>query len=319
MGALLEVGTGFHPELTGRENVFVNGPHPGHVAARDRDAVRRDRRFRRRGGFLDTPLKRYSSGMELRLAFAVAAHVQPPILAVDEVLAVGDAEFREKCLGPCRSCGVAGRTVVFVSHDLAAMAQLCTRTIWLEEGKVVRDGPTTEVLAAYLEANISQTLAVNLAPRGGGPVDVLSLELVDERGSRLQTARRDRPFGVRMRFRLKSALSQLDLAFWLVNRRGVRTIDESYSDTGNPALATEPGVYEVRMQVPPALASEDYNLGVWFGAGNDTYFHEEVMAFRLWPGPEDPGDWEHRARAAQPGVSWTVAQLQEADAPELSS
>src|SRR5919109_1464285 len=146
VGALLEVGTGFHPELTGRENVYLNGAILG-MSKRDIQA-RFDTivEFAGVGRFIDTPLKRYSSGMQLRLAFAVAAHLEPDVVVVDEVLAVGDVEFQRRCLGKMSELTGSGRTVVFVSHDVGALGRLCPRAIWLEAGRVVSDGDTQSVL-----------------------------------------------------------------------------------------------------------------------------------------------------------------------------
>ena len=166
VGALLEVGTGFHPELTGRENVFLNGVVLGmsrrEIDRRFDDIVE----FAGVERFLDTPLKRYSSGMYLRLAFAVAAHIDPDILVVDEVLAVGDAEFQRRCLGRMSEFGREGRTVVFVSHDTGAVGQLCRRAIWLEHGKVRDDGSVESVLAAYLRDVVSETAVARSKPVG---------------------------------------------------------------------------------------------------------------------------------------------------------
>ena len=150
VGSLLEVGTGFHPELSGRDNVFLNGV----ILGMDRGYVRRrfDEivEFAGIGAMIDTPVKRYSSGMYLRLAFAVAAHLEPEILIVDEVLAVGDAEFQKKCVGKMGDVAKGGRTVLFVSHNLDAVQQLCPRTLLLGRGTVVGDGPTADVLQRYL-------------------------------------------------------------------------------------------------------------------------------------------------------------------------
>jgi lipopolysaccharide transport system ATP-binding protein len=147
IGSLLEVGTGFHPELTGRENVFLNGAILGmrrSEIARQFDAIVA---FAETERFVDTPVKYYSSGMYMRLAFAVAAHLEPEILIVDEVLAVGDAAFQRKCLGRMDQVAHGGRTVLFVSHNLDAVRRLCRRTLLLHQGKVEALGPTTEVLA----------------------------------------------------------------------------------------------------------------------------------------------------------------------------
>ena len=155
VGSLLEVGTGFHPELTGRENVFLNGAILGMTKSeieRKFDAIVDFSGVER---FMDTPVKRYSSGMRVRLAFAIAAHLEPEILLVDEVLAVGDAAFQKRCLGKLDEVSKEGRTVIFVSHHMSAIASLCKRAILLKDGQVVMDGPAAEVIDRYLSSNPS--------------------------------------------------------------------------------------------------------------------------------------------------------------------
>jgi len=149
VASLLEVGTGFHPELTGRENIFLNGAILGMSKAEIRKKFAEIVAFAEVERFLDTPVKRYSSGMYVRLAFAVAAHLEPEILVVDEVLAVGDAEFQKKCLGKMKDVATGGRTVLFVSHNLMAVRMLCSRSILLQKGNLVTLGETEPVLAAY--------------------------------------------------------------------------------------------------------------------------------------------------------------------------
>jgi lipopolysaccharide transport system ATP-binding protein len=151
VGSLLEVGTGFHPELTGRENVYLNGAILGMKRREIRAKLPEIAEFSGVEKFLDTPVKRYSSGMHVRLAFSVAAHFEPEIMLVDEVLSVGDAEFQARCLGRMEDIGATGRTVVFVSHQLQAVAQLCDRAILLDQGRVVMDGPSAKVVARYLQ------------------------------------------------------------------------------------------------------------------------------------------------------------------------
>jgi homopolymeric O-antigen transport system ATP-binding protein len=153
VGALLEVGTGFHPELTGRENVFMNGAILGMRRTEIRDKFDEIVSFAGVDRFLDTPVKRYSSGMYVRLAFAVAAHLEAQILLVDEVLAVGDAEFQKKCLGKMHDVSRAGKTVIFVSHAMEAISRLCSRALWLHEGRVRADGAADEVIAGYRDGS----------------------------------------------------------------------------------------------------------------------------------------------------------------------
>lgn len=155
VASLLEVGTGFHPELTGRENIFLNGAILGmprrQILRKFDDIVA----FAEVDKFIDTPVKRYSSGMYLRLAFAVAAHLEPDILVVDEVLAVGDAAFQNKCLGKMQQVGREGRTVLFVSHHMAAVQQLCSRALLMQQGTLAMEGPTEKVISAYLSDAIA--------------------------------------------------------------------------------------------------------------------------------------------------------------------
>src|SRR5690348_16462702 len=151
VSSLLEVGTGFHPELSGRENIFLNGAIIGMRKAEIRRKLDAIVDFAGVERFLDTPIKRYSSGMKVRLAFAVAAHLEPDILVIDEVLAVGDAEFQQKCLGTMASFGQSGRTVLFVSHNLAAVQSLCKRGIVLENGRLTFDGPVDSAIEKYVD------------------------------------------------------------------------------------------------------------------------------------------------------------------------
>src|SRR5687767_9125874 len=173
VASLLEVGTGFHPELTGRENIFLNGA----ILGMTRQEIRRNFdsivEFAEVERFLDTPVKRYSSGMYVRLAFAVAAHLEPDILVVDEVLAVGDADFQKRCLGKMHEVSRGGRTVLFVSHNMAAIQALCSRGIWLDRGSVAADGTAADSIRRYLASSASAA-AANSGPLEVGPaLDVL--------------------------------------------------------------------------------------------------------------------------------------------------
>ncbi|MEX2556628.1 MAG: ABC transporter ATP-binding protein [Actinomycetota bacterium] len=172
VGSLLEVGTGFHPELTGRENVYLNGAILGMKRREIRAKLPEIAEFSGVEKFLDTPVKRYSSGMHVRLAFSVAAHFEPEILLVDEVLSVGDAEFQARCLGRMEDIGATGRTVVFVSHQMQAVAQLCDRALLLEDGRIAMDGPSNEVVARYLQT-VAGTSSSRSWEDGSAPGDDL--------------------------------------------------------------------------------------------------------------------------------------------------
>src|SRR5437660_266586 len=157
IASLLEVGTGFHPELTGRENVYLNGAILGMSRAEISRKFDGIVAFAEIEKFLDTPVKRYSSGMYVRLAFAVAAYLEPEILVVDEVLAVGDAQFQKKCLDKMQDVGRQGRTVFFVSHNMPAVTRLCPRAILLDEGRILRDGASHEIVSTYLRSGLGTT------------------------------------------------------------------------------------------------------------------------------------------------------------------
>jgi lipopolysaccharide transport system ATP-binding protein len=185
-GSLLEVGTGFHPELTGRENVFLNGAILGMRRAEIERKLDEIVEFAGISRFLDMPVKRYSSGMYVRLAFAVAAHLEPEILLVDEVLSVGDQEFQQRCLGRMEEAAHSGRTIVFISHNLAAISALCTRGILLQQGVAVEQGPVDRVLERYL-ASVHEGARISLRARsdrhGDGALRFTGLEVMGSSGA----------------------------------------------------------------------------------------------------------------------------------------
>ena len=189
--SLLEVGTGFHPELTGRENIYLNAAFLGMRRHEIRKIFEQIVEFAGIGGFLDTPVKRYSSGMYVRLAFAVAAHLEPDILIVDEVLAVGDMEFQQRCVGKMEEVSKTGRTVLFVSHNMPVIERFCKRAILLRAGKLVREGDTKSVIKHYADA-CSQRATVALDKRsdrkGAGEIVASWIEILDERGIRIPNA-----------------------------------------------------------------------------------------------------------------------------------
>jgi homopolymeric O-antigen transport system ATP-binding protein len=183
MGTLLEVGTGFHPELSGRENVFLSGAILGmskcEIVRKFDEIVA----FAEVDKFIDTPLKHFSTGMQMRLAFAVAAQLEPDILLVDEVLAVGDLEFQKKCLGKMSEVSKGGRTIVFVSHQMSQIRRLCERVIWVDRGVIKQDGPALEVISAYERASTERSEANSLAETFGQGIQFVKWELVGGDGA----------------------------------------------------------------------------------------------------------------------------------------
>ena len=223
VGSILEVGTGFHPELTGRENTYLNGAILGmkrrEITAKFDEIVE----FSGIGKFIDTPVKRYSSGMYVRLAFAVAAHLDPEVLIIDEVLAVGDYEFQQRCMGRIEDISTSGRTVIFVSHDMQAITRLCTRAYWLDGGRVMAEGASGDVVAAYLQgasgSRAETSFDVDQAP-GTDAVRLLSARVVDATGDTVQTVDVREPFGIELQFVVLGETGPLFPKLKLANDRG---------------------------------------------------------------------------------------------------
>lgn len=204
VGSLLEVGTGFHPELTGRENIMLMGAVLGMRRAEIQRKFDDIVEFAGTGQFLDTPVKRYSSGMFMRLAFSVAAHLDPEILLVDEVLAVGDAQFQKKCLGRMEDLGHSGRTVIFVSHSMPSVLRLCPRVILLDQGELVADGRASEVIRHYLDSGFGSTAERTWPTPEEAPGDdvmrLKSVRVVREDGTSGEEVDIERPVGIEVQY-----------------------------------------------------------------------------------------------------------------------
>jgi ABC-type polysaccharide/polyol phosphate transport system ATPase subunit len=302
--ALLEVGTGFHPELTGRENVYLNGAILG-MSRKDTD-----RRFDEIVSFagverfIDTPVKRYSSGMYLRLAFSVAAHLEPDIMVVDEVLAVGDAEFQARSLGRMEAAESEGRTVVFVSHNLDAISRLCSRAIWLDQGQIAAEGDTGDVVEAYLSAQVQQAAEVGFISDPHGSVILRDTRVVDSTGRPFEFIKRDERFSVEVRFSVRHAVPGLDVGIYIAARRGGEVINEGWFDTARHR-PTDPGEYVARLDVPSILNVGEYIVGVWIGTMYETLVdHPTAAAFRLEGNTSD-----RPKRAVVLGLPWTVTRV----------
>ena len=259
MGSLLEVGTGFHPELTGRENVFLNGAILGmrrrEIAAKFDDIVD----FSGTGRFVDTPVKRYSSGMYVRLAFAVAAFLEPEILLVDEVLAVGDAEFQRRCLGRMEDMGESGRTVVFVSHNMQTIVQLCDRAILLDGGRMVSDGNSADVVAEYLQSGLGSSSYREWpdddAAPGDGVARLRFARIVGEDGEQLNSADARARVGVEIGYRVLRPEPATFAKLKVTDRRG--DIAFNALDTRTAELQVSvPGEYVATAWLPGNLLNE---------------------------------------------------------------
>ena len=253
VAALLEVGTGFHPELSGRENIFLNGAILGMRKAEIESKFDEIVAFAEVEKFIDTPVKHYSSGMGLRLGFAVAAHLEPEILVVDEVLAVGDASFQQKCIGKMGDVAKQGRTVLFVSHNMAAVEHLCTRAIMLESGKVTFDSTPSEVIRHYLtgvRSSSSHALADRVDREGNGALKFIGLDARSDDGESLDVVRCGMDVVFALPYRTdgeKPAAVNVTLGFYdEYNRSLVRC----WSQTVAPDFDSLPAEGELRCHIP---------------------------------------------------------------------
>jgi lipopolysaccharide transport system ATP-binding protein len=249
VGSLLEVGTGFHPELTGRENIFLNGA----ILGMSKEEIKRKFdeivAFAEIEKFLDTPVKRYSSGMYVRLAFAVAAHLEPEILIVDEVLAVGDAAFQKKCLGKMGEVAKEGRTVLFVSHNMTAIRGLCPKSLLLENGSVKNYDETYKVIDSYLSTSASVLRQVwempEVAP-GNEYIKVKSIELIPQFENGSQNITVETPLNIEFQFwHLKTERSLINLSMHLYHVSG-----ELIFATGSPQVNLQTGLSKFTCHIP---------------------------------------------------------------------
>ncbi|HVW19087.1 MAG TPA: polysaccharide ABC transporter ATP-binding protein [Solirubrobacteraceae bacterium] len=257
VGTLLEVGTAFHPELTGRENIKLQGAilgmPRGQIARRFDEIVE----FAEIGPFVDTPVKRYSSGMYMRLAFAVAAHLEPDILIVDEVLAVGDAAFQRKCLGKLDEVGGEGRTVIFVSHNMAAVSQLCTRGLLIDQGRIALDAPVDEVVDAYMlgVADTAEEVVFDNDPDRPACFVRLAAKTADGRA----TTRfgNDEPIVMEAEFQVNRRLVGDHVWLILYRADGLMLSKVNDDDAGGPVPEVrEPGRHVVRFTYPAHVLNE---------------------------------------------------------------
>ncbi len=286
VGSLLEVGTGFHPELTGRENVFLNGTILGMSRSEIRKKFDEIVDFSGVEAFLDTPVKRYSSGMAVRLAFSVAAHLETEVLLVDEVLAVGDAEFQRKCLGKMSDVANSGRTIIFVSHNMAAIENLCTRGILLERGETILDASVDMVLSKYL--SIQSAFVGTNVPLVANGHDALRLVQILARNAEGQIASAfatGRDIQLCAEFRSDGLNSiPVDLAFFVANSAGV-LLYKCYSALQTRDKLELDGSGEIRCLIrAPRLVPDDYSVGLMVASNGDVICRlDRVLTLHVQP------------------------------------
>ena len=317
VGSLLEVGTGFHPELTGRDNVFLNGAILGMSRREIQEKFDEIVAFAEVEKFLDTPVKFYSSGMNVRLAFAVAAHLEPEILFIDEVLAVGDASFQRKCLGKMSDVSRLGRTILFVSHNMVAVRNLCSRVIWLDHGTVKADGPTAEVVADYLRSGLSDDHEQSWDDSSSAPGnEELRLRRVAVSGSRDSESRHissHEPMEIIVDFTNTVANSSIDVNFHLLTADGaIAFVGGTIDHPPWHASKLAAGAYRCVCTIPANLLNHQvYEVTVQLVKNNRPVVQvERAVSFQVQELRARTGSWHGRVRGAvRPRLSWSCDPL----------
>jgi lipopolysaccharide transport system ATP-binding protein len=311
VASLLEVGTGFHPELTGRENVFLNGAILGMSRAEIRKKFDEIVAFAEVEKFLDTPVKRYSSGMYVRLAFAVAAHLEPEILIVDEVLTVGDAEFQKKCLGKMQDVAKGGRTVLFVSHNMVAVTRLCQRAIRLDKGAITAQGDTTLIVAGYLQTDTGDKSQYTHDPAkpsvGNDTAALLALAVKGKDGSLGPSFGSSSTLMVEISYRILKPARELRMGFHLHGADGTIIFNTTDADTEEDyERSRQPGVYTSYCIIPSGLLNRGkYSITV----GSDVpmmvnFYCENIVSFFIIPDDVRSSRLDNRPGLVCPYLKW---------------
>lgn len=309
IASLLEVGTGFHPELTGKENIYMNGAILGMTK---KEIARKFDEIVDFAGvelYINTPVKRYSSGMYVRLAFAVAAHLEPEILIVDEVLAVGDAEFQKKCLGKMGDVASHGRTIIFVSHNMQAVQSLCKTAMYLKSGRLQDYGQTDKVINNYLSKEIKNCLVRSWADAdapGNDIVNILSAEILPIYEPGTDQILVSTPVNVKFRFRLQKKMhTNLSLILYTAAGNCIFNVATAPQDM-------EPGIYESILQIPGKLLNDDiYTMSLLVVKDSSVVMFgmEELLTFEVSEGPRD-GNWYGKwLGAVRPDLEFSINRL----------
>jgi lipopolysaccharide transport system ATP-binding protein len=315
VASLLEVGTGFHPELTGRENIFLNGAILGMSKV---DITRKFDEivaFAEVEKFLDTPVKRYSSGMYVRLAFAVAAHLEPEILIVDEVLAVGDARFQQKCLGKMKNVGEEGRTILFVSHNMAAMRALCSRALMMKKGQLILDTCTEDVINDYLIQDRNSDAHViwneDNAPNNK-VIRFMQASVLNERDQCSSIIDCRKGFSVSVKYEILNQVNSLRIGFFMQNSEGIPICGSTDFDPLKP-YTVEPGIYLSKCDFPGYILNAG-TYSVQLGADYTSSIANHILTpFCLGFKVEDPeghGADSHKLPGVlRPKLSWAFQKI----------
>jgi lipopolysaccharide transport system ATP-binding protein len=310
------VGTGFHPELTGRENIFLNGAILGMQRAEIKKKFDEIVAFAEVEKFLDTPVKRYSSGMYMRLAFAVAAHLEPEILVVDEVLAVGDAAFQKKCLGKMQDVSQGGRTVLFVSHNMEAILRLCSHCVYLVKGELEMQGDTREVIKAYTEQvkQLSAEIDLTMLPRrfeGNGAGHLLRLRCGQGGATAAWCYEYGTPLEFSVEFSISKTLERPEVGFSIFSVTGTELVGVTTSQE-SPIQRLLPGRYVMEIGITNScLNPGSYSLGVGIAAQERSVDHIfEAAQIEIIPSEESIRKELHKVWAAlTPRTDFQLRQL----------
>ena len=320
VGSLLEVGTGFHPELTGRENIFLNGAILGmrrHEINKRMDEIVA---FAEVDEFLDTPVKHYSSGMYMRLAFAVAAHLDPEILIVDEVLAVGDVQFQKKCLGKMSEVAKDGRTVLFVSHNMDVISAICQKAIMLEKGQVVAEGQKYDVIEKYMATVSSSQKTSWTGNIGDQYLRLHHISVSPMSGNGLRT---DSELRVKIIIGVEVNVLGLICAVEIFNKSGTRFLFSNYDDMLLPPVTSvESGIYSLEMRIPPNIfAAGFYSIGIDLGIHNQRRIALDAarIDFQLENVSGIGRRYPRHDNVVRPCWEWNVLKISDANesAPDL--
>lgn len=272
VSSLLEVGTGFNPELTGRENIYLNGSILGMTPKEIQDKFDEIVTFAEVERFLDTPVKRYSSGMYVRLAFAVAAHLEPEILIVDEVLAVGDVAFQKKCLSKMDDISNKGMTVLFVSHNMSAIRKICGRCVWLDEGRIISEGPTDHVINEYLSSEIEASQAhIDLSGISKNSIGkASSLEIFTAEGKRGTVFRIGEKWRIKLVFEVYKNVEHLIAAISVI-----RVDDTLLFSYWSKPKDVSPGKYLVEFECDVKLEATELMFAVGLSSNEKSFYYEK--------------------------------------------
>lgn len=319
VASLLEVGTGFHPELTGRENVFLNGAILGMKRHEIQATFDEIVAFAEVEKFIDTPVKHYSSGMYLRLAFAVAAHLEPEILLVDEVLAVGDVVFQKKCLGRMKDIARDGRTVLFVSHNLVALQTLCRRVLWFQEGRLRADTLQQEVISQYLKMSMVAVTdriceKIELAP-GGKRVRIRRARVRPENGSPTETITMQSNLAIEFEYWNLIPHSYLNLSLHVLNEEGIVAFSSAPIDEPNWHGRPFPtGLFRSVCRIPGGLLNAGFHVVRLLVVQNQGFiiYQDDILTFEVLDAAERRGQWYGKwPGAIHPNLEWTTELIED--------